>query len=503
MKKLFITSVAVLCAFMMATSAWGLSVDDHVKIAPNGEGDVLIFPFYIARPGGWQTKLTVINTDDIESVVAKLVVWTGGFTFEVLDFLLYLSPNDAWSGVLRYDSAQNDQVMYSIDDSVLLEKGTGGVANTWVSAANPLNRPLDIYDDMCPQELYDLSDFKDIGYVIVVMAGHRTIAKNALGTVAKDTILQLYDGGGFVPYTPINTLAGYLEVSNTQLGVTSMMQATALADYDANARLTHGVYTYLGQPGANNNVFEVEAALSRDALAMPYIVDQNQLVYHLVNFPLKQSDYADCRRDDNGNVVNEDGRGIFNRNQATAVLNTDETDSVPGTWIHSWPYEIDVYDMSENTPGTTDAPFSPLPPEGVGDRFPYEVNWVPITGFTAGYTEGWLRYRFDDEDGTEHWTTWFNRADELLSYSGAPVIGYTLSFGAYGLSLSYVAHEDGVVLWQNHGFATLDDPAVLNYYQYYDTTNYNWPTGIDVDPHWASGEDRRIQPDGDLPGECY
>jgi len=121
---------------MLATTAWAASPADHVKVAPNKQGDVLIYPFYAAIEGGFETKLTVVNTSRTESTVAKLVVRSEVHSQELLDFLIYLSPSDVWTGTLKWDAAEGGPVMYSDDDSVL------SAPDTWASADQPVNQPL-------------------------------------------------------------------------------------------------------------------------------------------------------------------------------------------------------------------------------------------------------------------------------------------------------------------------------------------------------------------------
>ncbi|MGQ9483862.1 MAG: hypothetical protein ACUVSA_02485, partial [Desulfosoma sp.] len=62
-------AVAVLAAVPVMAKDPG-----HVKIAPNNKGDLLIFPFYYTDNSGIWTKLTVVNTSETNSTVAKVVI---------------------------------------------------------------------------------------------------------------------------------------------------------------------------------------------------------------------------------------------------------------------------------------------------------------------------------------------------------------------------------------------------------------------------------------------
>jgi len=61
-------------------------------------GEVLIYPYYSVRNGN-DTLVTVVNTQDTAKAV-KVRFLEAKNSREVLDFNLYLSPNDVWTGVI-------------------------------------------------------------------------------------------------------------------------------------------------------------------------------------------------------------------------------------------------------------------------------------------------------------------------------------------------------------------------------------------------------------------
>jgi hypothetical protein len=68
----------------------------------NGVGQVLIYPYYTvnsANGGAFNTYLSVVNTTPKAKVV-KVRFREGKTSVEVLDFNLYLSPNDVWTGAV-------------------------------------------------------------------------------------------------------------------------------------------------------------------------------------------------------------------------------------------------------------------------------------------------------------------------------------------------------------------------------------------------------------------
>ena len=158
MVKKFLLSSAVIGA--LATSAMAYNVDELssmsqarlnttevTRVVHNNASDItairfsqiqtsnaLIFPAYFVG-NGWETHLRVVNTAN-QGVVAKVVFFDGKDSHEVVDFNIYLSPNDVWTGTLKVD---NDGVakIISTDDSAPLENGD------MASASNPLSKAVD------------------------------------------------------------------------------------------------------------------------------------------------------------------------------------------------------------------------------------------------------------------------------------------------------------------------------------------------------------------------
>lgn len=67
-----------------------------VNLSQDNTGQVLLYPYYTVR-GGYVTSLTVVNTDQDHTKVAKVRFLEGRNSAEVLDFNLFLSPRDVWT----------------------------------------------------------------------------------------------------------------------------------------------------------------------------------------------------------------------------------------------------------------------------------------------------------------------------------------------------------------------------------------------------------------------
>jgi hypothetical protein len=78
------------------------SVSNAVNLNPDGLGQVLIYPYYTVNAGN-TTLLSVVNTtNEVKAVKVRFLEALN--SREVLDFNLYLSPFDVWTGAVIPDS---------------------------------------------------------------------------------------------------------------------------------------------------------------------------------------------------------------------------------------------------------------------------------------------------------------------------------------------------------------------------------------------------------------
>lgn len=95
MKKNSLT-MAVVAGF--AGAAGLANVATAVNVNPDGLGQVLIYPYYTVN-GGNATLISVVNTvDEVKAVKVRFLEAKN--SREVLDFNLYLSPFDVWTGAV-------------------------------------------------------------------------------------------------------------------------------------------------------------------------------------------------------------------------------------------------------------------------------------------------------------------------------------------------------------------------------------------------------------------
>ena len=417
MKRLLQVMMFVGCMLMLSTSAWSASNIDHVSQAPNGKGDVLIFPLYMVLDGSFQSKIQVVNTKTDASAVAKVIVRSPVNSFELRDFLIFLSPTDMWEGTLKMNDGK--VTIYSEDDSTLTSS-----APTFASASDPFE--YDLEEKVCDTNVY--------GYVEVFL-GH--VFSNNIETedgtvnltnapVNKTDIYDAYVGtgsidnpnpAGLVPYEIQdadyrNILAGNVQIGTTTAAWTSALNAVALKDYKRTNDLTVADNTGFNEPG-NNSITEVEAALSKNSIGMPYYndADNGKFSLHFFHFPTKL---------------------------VTDVDEQCEPEGWDGTYQGFDKVDVSYhgYDMQENTVVTKKPIVSPYPEEEQ-TTFDEELSLFVPTAFT----KGWYRYDFGTAL-TDNYT-----ADETpVSYQGAPVIPLCMHFGSEGLSMQYGFSSDGNVL---------------------------------------------------------
>ena len=87
---------AAVLAGLAALGAAGTA--NAVHINPDGLGQVLVFPYYTVRNGN-ATAMSIVNTTSLTKIV-KVRFLEGKNSREVLDFNLFLSPQDVWTGVV-------------------------------------------------------------------------------------------------------------------------------------------------------------------------------------------------------------------------------------------------------------------------------------------------------------------------------------------------------------------------------------------------------------------
>jgi len=402
-KKGILAILGMVLAFMLlAAPAGAYTGYDHVAVAPNGEGDVLVYPLYIALDG-LSTQFQVINTSTSLSTVVKIVLRSHQYSQEVLDFLIFLSPNDVFNGTIFYTNGQYK--LTSSDGSLCLPNGT------CADAAAPLTFTL---TPPCNGE----TDSEAYGYIVGIEAWAGIVGESETdpGTVDKADIQAAYNAakeGGFDTCDTADIITGNAKLDFIGTDI-SGYEADTLKNYRNLEEIDVANETILGAD-ANNNLCEIEAALSKNKLVVPYYNNASILV---ATFPTK---LADCP-DSNGDYT------------ALGPFFDEDQNLSPG-------YTSILFDDEEHS-FSTGCVTSPCTPEK--KSFPEETNLLLLS---SNYTQGWGRISFTT--GASDDNPAYTECDDLDGYSvdftGAPVVGLIAHFTADGFVLARPAYSWGEV----------------------------------------------------------
>lgn len=326
MKKKFLA--AAVGAMLLGGSAMA------VTLAPQGKGDVLIAPTFMAA-GGWNTEFKVINTNTKDSIVAKVEVHEPSLSKEVLDFYLYLTPGDVWTGTVKevVDAAGVKTVrLVSSDDSSWLVPDAGvcpsrkasndkaGFDFQLLPGSNPdasLSAGYAVIYEVrtVPTNLLQVDD------IYGTLSGRSSSAPaNADGSVNKWALIAAYSdlcnasdakavsvnnplisgalggnailGDGVIGKdTSSNDLTGSVRMFNPLNGNQLLLPMTALADYNNLQYQTIGGYTGFGSNNSAANKAQVEDAIWQSDFVIPFnaVAAQGQMTFATVTFPTREA----------------------------------------------------------------------------------------------------------------------------------------------------------------------------------------------------------------------
>ena len=217
-----------------------------------------------------------------------------------------------------------------------------------------------------------------------------------------------------------NILTGFFELKLPTLGLSATENAVVLQDYDVFSVLSLARETLLGD-SCMNSIAEIEAELSKNSVYLPYYNDGQNISAHVFTYVTKQSRY-DTNTTDECDIFSFSP--YFDR---YAIKGLD----AQGNYLH-WcvEYGLKPFDLEENTPKSQSPIFSPVPPEDKKE-FCEEVNVLVVDDNVTRYDEGWALYTFQMSPNqlTSGPTYGFNTRNEIIRYTGAPVIPINANLG--------------------------------------------------------------------------
>ena len=110
-----------------------------VSVNPDGRGEVLIYPYYTTRADGagnaYTTLLSVVNPTASGKAV-KVRFLEGRNSRAVLDFNVFLSPFDTWTGAVLPDVDSGGAKVGTLDQSCTLPSFSGSPTAPFISFGN-------------------------------------------------------------------------------------------------------------------------------------------------------------------------------------------------------------------------------------------------------------------------------------------------------------------------------------------------------------------------------
>ena len=200
---------------LFLTMMLGASIANAIEISPDDRGQLLIAPVYKASDGK-STEIRVVNPSKTHAVKAVVSVRSSANSLEILNFNLYLSPTDVWTGELRNTGSGVE--LYSEDDSILVGLNDGGLSTesevvSGVFASPGNGSVLSTFSDRDSGQQVELGHFEVLG-VYSVSGGNIEpgMDKSTLFDIDNtsynnDTFSQngVVKGGLFDGYAPVNT----------------------------------------------------------------------------------------------------------------------------------------------------------------------------------------------------------------------------------------------------------------------------------------------------------
>lgn len=391
-KKVLAAALASLCVSGTALA---------VEIAPGGKGDLLVAPVFMTG-GGWTTELKVINTNTVDSAVAKVVFHGPVNSEELLDFLVFLSPGDVWTATVRMNADGTVGVQSSDDSSLVVPSQANGCPSATASSVG--------FDPNVARFTVPHTT----GYVKVFQT--RMMRNLGAAPVPKSALLAAY-AAACSANTPFgaadtdNVLTGSVKLAHPGSGNQLSLPMLAFANYDNLAYHTVGALTSFANNPSLTNKAQLEDAMWARDWAIPFNNGANQLSFATVTFPTKET---------------------YNLSAGT------QYSPFPGAPTVTY----EVRNEAEERLGTVGCAFSPCPP-GTNLTLPNELNIVAISNggnvanstaaqiFTQAYNKGWVRAQIQSEPSTVRSNLNYNN----FGMNGAPAIVTYINWDHNGGSL--------------------------------------------------------------------
>jgi len=204
------------CKFPIILSMMlGLSTANAIELSPDDRGQLLIAPVYKAGEDQ-STEIRIVNPSNTHAVKAMVSVRSSVNSLEILNFNLYLTPNDVWTGELRNSGLGLE--LFSEDDSILVGLNGGLLSTSEAIESGVFAEPgngsvFSVFDERDRGQQVELGHFEVLG--VYSVSGRNIFPGMPKSTLFEidnisynnDTFLQkrVAKGGLFDGYAPVNT----------------------------------------------------------------------------------------------------------------------------------------------------------------------------------------------------------------------------------------------------------------------------------------------------------
>ncbi len=453
-----------------------------VNLVTEGAGQVLIYPYYTVQSvngNPYDTYISIVNSDANNGKAVKIRFLEAKASKEVLDFNLYLSPNDMWTAAITRDSSGN-AILRTTDNSctvpsIPVVNTTGTVITREVAFVNFAYATDQVKDA-------SLARAKE-GYVeAIIMADLQSGLLNAAG---RDTFADALHNSSSVPANCPGIASSWLSnaftntvngigasgvalPTGTLSGAETLINVGNGLDISADAvAMTHFTEQTLHYPPGNNlpSLSEVNPKISV-VLNGDTAVTTNWGVPAPAALPVTAALIRD-------QIVNE-----FAWSSGSVGLGTDWVITQPTKGFHVGSSSTRPYTATLTTTGACEAislttynreeqsstalAFSP---PGQGSNLCWEVGVVSwgtsnVLGgvntrqtVSTNFQEGWIRLAFAqsviNSNLTTYKTTFYptppvTSAGNFATYTGLPVLGFSAntllnnsSLATYGSAYSH------------------------------------------------------------------
>ena len=419
-----------------------------VDLNPDGLGQVLIYPYYTVNKSQ-DTLFSVVNTDPINGKAVKVRFLEGYNSREVLDFNLYLSPNDVWTATVSQTSDDGGGQVSTTDQSCTDPSVLNASPVAFRTAAFDGTGPVP--GDDGPQDITRTRE----GYIELISMGDIDPASTLAGLITHDdgvppgcsSINDTVAAAGVV--APTGGLFGSADIINVGEGTIFPYTADAVDGFSEQSLYSPSNNLNPSLQDANNPsiatggvarafVFEgggqlltadyaagidaVSAVFMADAIYNEYIVSAGlgAATDWIVTFPTKRF-YVDkdvypanptppfvepFHAPGESNVVVVPS--IYDREERTTVVQGDFSPPI-SSQPNSLPFEVNVISFLTET-GAGD-------PSGVLGSL-LRPNIVPFA------ETGWLKLDMTSGDSGHQLPGGLTPAGAAVTLNGLPVTGY-------------------------------------------------------------------------------